>query len=66
MSPKRLYDHFCDIFTWYKGHITKYKENKSNGGIDIFLDNGDILTFQMDKKGGWVLKRGESNDVLKT
>lgn len=60
MGPKKLYDFFKEYFTWYEGHVVKYKPNRTAGGIDIYLDTGEILNFQLDTKNSWVLKRGDS------
>ena len=60
MTPKHLYDIFKKEFAWFIPHVVKYKSNRKTGGIDIYLDSGDILNFQADRTG-WLLKRSDFN-----
>lgn len=58
MTPIMIFNRFRAIFPEYVPHVVKYKNNKT-GGIDIWLDDGPILNFQIEKKGtsgSWVLK----------
>lgn len=57
MTAKRLYENFCRLFGWFVPHVTKFKENRTDGGIDIFLDTGEVMNFQADKSYGWILRR---------
>ena len=59
MSPKRLYDRFKESFPWFVPNVVRYKENRADGGIDVYLDTGEVLNYQLGKKGSWTLKRGE-------
>lgn len=57
MSPKTLFDKFNELFNWLSEHAKKYKANRKDGGIDIYLDSGEILNFQVDKEHHWILRR---------
>lgn len=59
MTPMALYSKFKKLFPWFEQHIVKYKGNRKEGGIDIFLDDGQVMNFQEDssKKNQWILKR---------
>lgn len=59
VTTKKTYEYFCQVCPWYKDDIAKYKSNKE-GGIDIFLNDGTILNFQVEKRGNWILKRVSS------
>ncbi len=61
MIPKRLYESFKTNFPWFVDHVKKYKGNKETGGIDIFMDDGSVLNYQMNRTG-WLLKRGGFHD----
>ena len=65
---KSLYQKFKEYFPWFEPHVKKYKGNRKEGGIDIFLDDGQIMNFQEDteRKGQWVLKRSGRANVNKT
>ncbi len=56
MTPKRLFETFKREFPWFETNIVKYQANRSEGGIDIWMDTNVILNFQINKTG-WVLKR---------
>lgn len=57
MTPKHLYDIFKNYFTWFAPHVTSFTTNRKDGGIDITLDTGEILNFNVDKNKNWILKR---------
>ena len=56
MSPKHLYEIFKKEFPWFIPNVTKYQQNRTDGGIDIYLDEHTILNFQVNRTG-WILKR---------
>lgn len=58
MTPKHLYEIFKKEFPWFVPNVVKYKANRDEGGIDVYLDTNSILHFQVSKTG-WILKRGE-------
>lgn len=68
MTPMSLYMIFKEHFPWFESHVKKYRGNHKEGGIDIFLDDGQIMNFQADseRKGQWVLKRSGRADGNKT
>ena len=57
MTPKHLYEIFKDLFNWFVPHVTSFTTNRKDGGIDISLDTGEILNFQINKSGSWILRR---------
>lgn len=57
MSPKRMYDIFKELFNWFVPHVVCYSTNRTDGGIDITLDSGENLNFNIDKNHNWILKR---------
>ena len=57
MTPKHTYEIFMKEFPWFVPNVVKYRANRKEGGIDIFLDNNTILNFQHSRTG-WILKRG--------
>lgn len=67
MTPIALYAIFKEHFPWFEPHVKKYRGNRKEGGIDIFLDDGQIMNFQADseRKGQWVLKRSGRADENK-
>ena len=64
MTPIALYAKFKEHFPWFEPHVTKYRGNRKEGGIDIFLDDGQIMNFNVDpeRKGQWILKRSGRAD----
>ena len=57
MIPKRLFEYFKQDFPWYVSMVVKFRANREEGGIDIFLNDGVKLNYQKDKNG-FILKGG--------
>jgi len=55
MTPKRLYNHFCEDFPWLVPDVIKFT-SKKDGSIDIFFKTGATFNYSCTKSGG-VLKR---------
>lgn len=60
MTPKRMYEHFQDQFPWFVSKVDKFRVNKREGGIDIFMNDGSVLNYQYGRDG-WILKKGVHN-----
>ena len=58
MTAKALYSAFLKLFPWMADEVEQFKTNRKEGGIDIYLETGDVLNFSM-YKGTWVLKGGD-------
>ena len=58
MTAKTLYSEFEKKFPWFVPQVVKYKTNREVGGIDIYLDNGEILNYQQTRKT-WSLIKSE-------
>lgn len=58
MTPKTLCSEFEKKFPWFVSQVVKYKANREVGGIDIYLDNGEILNYQQTRKA-WSLIKSE-------
>lgn len=58
MTAKALYAAFQKIFPWMADEVEQFKTNRTKGGIDIYLESGEVLNFTMNK-GEWILKGGD-------
>lgn len=58
MPPKYLYSNFERRFPWFAGHVVKYVSNRKEGGIDIYMDSGEVI-FYSEQGKGWILRKGE-------
>ena len=58
MTAKALYAAFLKLFPWMADEVEQFKTNRKLGGIDIYLETGEVLNFTM-KKNNWVLKGGD-------
>ena len=57
MTAKALYAVFLKLFPWMADEVEQFKTNCKDGGIDIYLETGEVLNFSMSKNT-WVLKGG--------
>lgn len=62
MILHNLYRSFCERFPWFVPHILKYQGNRKEGGIDIWLDTGEIMNYQETRKT-WCLKKLDWNTI---
>ena len=56
MTAFNLYSKFKTLFPWFAPKIVKYKAHKPEG-IDVYLNSHEVLYFNIDKKGKWILKK---------
>lgn len=61
MTPKSLFEHFKVQFPWFVPNVDKFKGNKSEGGIDIYMTDGTVLNYQYSRTG-WLLQKGVHHD----
>lgn len=59
-TAKALYSSFQRRFPWLADDASKYVSNRKDGGIDIYLDTGEVLHYVETRKG-WILSKGETN-----
>ena len=62
MLPKQLLEQFKKDFPWFADKVVKYKGNRKEGGVDIFLEDGTVLNYRKEKND-WLLKRGDISDL---
>lgn len=61
MSATELYFKFKELFPYFVPHVIKYRSKRKVDGIDIYLDDGMVMTFTKDpeNKKSFILKRSD-------